>query len=152
MSFAAIGLSNPKFPENVGGVLRAAFCYDAKLVVLSGVRYRRVGTDTPAAYRHIPVICMDNLRDAIPYDTIPIAVDIVERAIPLPKFCHPDRAFYIFGQEDGTLSKEIMGWCKYKIYVPTTVCMNLAATVNVVLYDRMSKQYRGIGRKCVLQE
>jgi tRNA(Leu) C34 or U34 (ribose-2'-O)-methylase TrmL len=25
------------------------------------------------------------------------------------------------------------------VYIPTTGCMNLAATVNVVLYDRMAK-------------
>jgi tRNA(Leu) C34 or U34 (ribose-2'-O)-methylase TrmL len=25
------------------------------------------------------------------------------------------------------------------VYIPTTGCMNLAATVNVVLYDRLSK-------------
>jgi tRNA(Leu) C34 or U34 (ribose-2'-O)-methylase TrmL len=26
------------------------------------------------------------------------------------------------------------------IYIPTRYCMNLAATVNVVLYDRMAKR------------
>lgn len=52
---------------------------------------------------------------------------------------HPDRALYIFGPEDGSLDKEIRDWCEDVVYIPTTGCMNLAATVNVVLYDRMAK-------------
>lgn len=50
-----------------------------------------------------------------------------------------DRALYIFGPEDGSLDKEIRDWCEDVVYIPTTGCMNLAATVNVVLYDRLAK-------------
>ena len=35
---------------------------------------------------------------------------------------------------------EVLAWCRDVVYVPTRYCMNLAATVNVVLYDRASKQ------------
>lgn len=56
-----------------------------------------------------------------------------------PEYTHPDRALYIFGPEDGSLDKEIRDWCEDVIYIPTTGCMNLAATVNVVLYDRLAK-------------
>ncbi|HAU04423.1 MAG TPA: 23S rRNA methyltransferase, partial [Pseudoalteromonas shioyasakiensis] len=33
---ASIGLLNPKSPTNVGGVLRAAGCYNAKQVFFTG--------------------------------------------------------------------------------------------------------------------
>lgn len=33
-----------------------------------------------------------------------------------------------------------MNGCRDIIYVPTNGCMNLAATVNVILYDRMAKE------------
>lgn len=46
----------------------------------------------------------------------------------------------ISGAEDATLGKRITDKCRDVVYVPTTGCMNLAATVNVVLYDRMAKQ------------
>ncbi len=52
---------------------------------------------------------------------------------------HPVRAFYIFGGEDATLGGRVLSWCRDVIYIPTAYCMNLAATVNVVLYDRMTK-------------
>lgn len=139
--YAAIGLHMPKTPANVGSVLRAVGCYDAALVISSGLRYRRSATDTQKTYRHIPFLeGVENLMDNIPFDCIPIAVDLLDDAKSLVDFKHPERAFYVFGPEDGTLGKSITDRCKYKIYIPTSYCMNLAATVNVVLYDRMVKQ------------
>lgn len=141
--YAAIGLVNPKTPANVGSVLRAAGCYDASMVAISGDRFFRmskIATDTQKAYRHIPVIRAVDLHSIIPYDCVPVAVDLVDGAIPLPQFEHPERAFYVFGPEDGTLGKSTTDWCKHTVMVPTRFCMNLAATVNVVLYDRMVKR------------
>jgi tRNA(Leu) C34 or U34 (ribose-2'-O)-methylase TrmL len=138
--YSAIGLSYPKDKNNIGSVLRAAGCYQSALVIVSGRRYGKSLTDTQAAYRHIPLIHTDNLQSVIPYDCVPVAVDIIEGAIPLPNYEHPERAFYVFGPEDGTLGEKTVSWCRDVVYVPTSFCMNLAATVNVVLYDRMLKR------------
>lgn len=138
----AVGLHNPKFPENVGGVMRACMAYNADLLAIQGRRYTRTATDTCSGYRHIPTLSGVNLREVIPFDCVPVAVDIIDGAIPLPKYKHPRRAFYIFGAEDATLGKQITSWCRDTIYVPTTICMNLAAAVNVILYDRISKEFQ----------
>lgn len=141
--FAAIGLWRPKSGVNVGGALRAAHCYGAALVAIAGDRTRgdeiRHCTNTVKAERHIPVMRGADLRDMIPFEAAPVAVDLVEGACPLPSFQHPRSAFYIFGPEDGTLGESILSWCPYRVVVPTRGCMNLAATVNVVLYDRLAK-------------
>lgn len=146
--FAAIGLMRPKDKANVGSVLRAAFCYDVAMVAIQGDRTPvRSHVDTPVAWKHIPVLRGEDLRALIPYDAVPIAVDLVEDAVELPAFQHPQRAFYVFGPEDGTLGKATLDWCVHRVMVPTRSCMNLAATVNVVLYDRLAKanrQERGI--------
>lgn len=71
---------------------------------------------------------------------IPVAVDLVPKARSIINYVHPESAFYIFGPEDGTLDDHIINKCQDVIYIPTNGCMNLAATVNVVLYDRMVKQ------------
>ncbi len=47
--------------------------------------------------------------------------------------------FIFLVTEDGTLKKDITDFCRETIYVPTKGCMNLAAAVNVILYDRMAK-------------
>jgi hypothetical protein len=102
--------------------------------------------DTFKAWRHIPVLRGDDLHRLIPFDAVPIAVDLVDDAIELPAFQHPQRAFYVFGPEDGTLGRRHLDWCVHRVLVPTRQCMNLAATVNVVLYDRMAKAHRMTGR------
>lgn len=137
--YACIGLHNPKHMENVGGAMRAAYCYGASLVCIQGRRFHRVGTDTPHSYQHIPVVHGD-LHSLIPYNCVPVAVELVEGARSLVNYVHPEQAFYIFGAEDATLGKQVLEWCRDIIYIPTSTCMNLAATVNVVLYDRMSKR------------
>ncbi len=140
--YSAIGLHMPKTPVNVGSALRAAYCYGSAMVAKTGNRYHDSKTDPQKAYRHIPLIQCDNLRDIIPFDCVPVAVDLIEGALPLTDYKHPERAFYIFGPEDGTLGKAVTEWCRDVIYVPTNYCMNLAACVNVVLYDRMAKMKR----------
>lgn len=143
--FAAIGLVRPKHTVNVGAVLRAAQCYDASLVAVQGSRTDiRQPTDTMKAWRHLPVLRGDDLRELIPYGAVPVAVDLVEGAESLVSFQHPQRAFYVFGPEDGTLGKATLDWCRRRVMVPTRMCMNLAATVNVILYDRMAKAERRV--------
>lgn len=141
--FASIGLHNPKDIANVGGVLRAAHCYGASMVAISGERIKgdaiKHATNTTQAHKHMPTMRGD-LRSLIPYGAVPVAVDLVDDAAALPDFQHPVSAFYIFGPEDGTLGKAVLDWCPYRVMVPTSFCMNLAATVNVVLYDRLAKE------------
>lgn len=142
--YAAVGLFSPKSSLNVGSALRAAGCYGAAMVAVGGERpkryLKRVQTDTQKAYRHLPLIGCNDLRSVIPFDCVPVAVELLDRAKPLCEYTHPERAFYVFGPEDGTLGKAVTDWCRDVVYIPTNYCMNLAATVNVVLYDRMAKQ------------
>jgi tRNA(Leu) C34 or U34 (ribose-2'-O)-methylase TrmL len=140
--YAAIALDNPKCLANLGGAMRAAQCYEASLIVVGGVRMERLGklaTDTMKAYREIPAIQVPDVLAVIPHDCVPVAVELVEGAKDLRGYKHPERAFYIFGPEDGTLGERILSKCRDKVMVPTKGCMNLAASVNVLLYDRLAK-------------
>lgn len=138
--YAAIGLDNPKNSINVGAALRAADIYGAAFVAASEKRLTPGPTNTLKSYRHLPLLRPNDIFDLLPYDCIPIAVDLIEGAIPLPQYKHPERAYYIFGAEDATLGNRILSRCRDIIYIPTKGCMNLAATVNVVLYDRLTKR------------
>lgn len=143
--FAAIGLDHPKTPANVGSALRACQCYGVSMLAVAGRRFKQASTDTFKMWRHMPVLEVDDLHLVIPYGCVPVAVDLIPGAIDLTEYEHPERAFYIFGPEDGTLGKRVISWCRDVVYVPTNRCMNLAATVNVVLYDRIAKE-RANGR------
>lgn len=139
--FASIGLVRPKTVHNVGAIMRAAGCYGASTVIVEGARCKGgMSTDTQKQHRHIPLIHVAALRDSVPYKATPVAVDLVDDAVSLVDFEHPQSAFYIFGPEDGTLGANHLDWCPLRVMVPTRFCMNLAATVNVVLYDRLAKR------------
>lgn len=141
-NYVAIGVLNPKTPENMGAVLRAAGCYGADAIFYTGVRYERAQkffTDTKNVGRTIPVTGVEDLLASIPAGVQCVAVELVEGATPLMAFEHPHSACYLFGPEDGSLTQDILNRCDAVVYIPTLECMNLAATVNVVLYDRLVK-------------
>lgn len=139
--YAVVALDHPKSGINVGQALRAAGCFGVALVVVGGKRYRYAPTDTMKAHRHLPFLQVDDVFGAIPHDCVPVAVDLVPGAEPLYSYKHPERAFYVFGAEDQTLGKRILDRCRDHVYVPmTSGCLNLAACVNIVLYDRAMKQ------------
>lgn len=137
--YACVGLDNAKNNINVGAALRACGVFGAKMLAVSGQRYRLAPTDTMRFHRQFPLIQVEDLHSVIPYDCVPVAVDLVEGATSLIEYQHPQRAFYIFGAEDQTLGDRVLSWCRDVIYIPTNGCLNLAACVNVVLYDRMVK-------------
>lgn len=148
--YSCVGIWEPKNPANVGAVLRAAGCFGVDLIALQGTRYkhRHTFTDTQKAWRHIPMIETSDLWSLLPRECVGVAVDIVEGAIELPQYVHPERAFYVFGGEDRTLDQRILGWCRDKVVIPSRFCLNLGAAVNVVLYDREAKSRRAtsVGR------
>jgi len=138
----SIGLINPKTPSNVGAVMRAAGCYQVDNVYYTGKRYdraERLNTDTQKMGLKISLTRVDVILESVPVETKKICIEFAEGATPLPEFQHPEDVMYIFGPEDGTISQDVIDDADAVVYVPTIGCMNLAATVNVVLYDRLAK-------------
>ncbi|MDH5897887.1 RNA methyltransferase [Vibrio splendidus] len=141
-SHVIIGLTNPKSPTNVGAVMRAAGCYQVDEVKYTGQRYEKAAkfhTDTKSAARTIPLTAAESFLDNLDAETQIVCVELAEGATPLPRFKHPENAIYIFGPEDGSISQDVADRADHIVYVPTVGCMNLAATVNVLLYDRLAK-------------
>jgi tRNA(Leu) C34 or U34 (ribose-2'-O)-methylase TrmL len=148
-SKVSIGLINPKDAQNVGSVLRAIGCYQANDVYYTGNRYEfalKHNTDTHNIQAKTDITKVDDLlsvpNDYMTADTKIVCIELVEGATPLPDFQHPESALYIFGSEDGNVPQKMLDQADEVVYIPTIGCMNLAATANVVLYDRMAKSHR----------
>jgi len=131
--------------------MRAAGNFRVDSVFYTGTRYARaaqLNTVTENLSRkvgqHIPLAGVTSLIENATENTKIVCIEFAENAIPLPEYQHPDNTFYIFGPEDGTLEQALIDRADDVVYIPTTGCMNLAATVNVVLYDRLSKSSASI--------
>lgn len=70
----------------------------------------------------------------------PVAVEIVESAEPLTYFEHPKNVVYVFGPEDGGVSKVLRMHAHRFVFIPTAHCLILSMAVGMVMYDRLLKQ------------
>jgi len=108
----SIVLCNPKYPHNVGTVVRACSCFGAKSIIFTGSRvslnpskgYRLPREERMKGYKDVML-----LNDEYPFnrfnnDVIPVAVEVRPNSEPLPTFIHPEKAVYVFGPEDGSIS------------------------------------------------
>lgn len=141
--YFAIGVERPKNEDNIGTLLRSAVCFDAAFMFTVGRRFPRQASDTLRSWRHTPIMEYDNVADwhaHIPYDCVPVGVEISDRARPLETFVHPERAIYILGPEDGSLSREAQLACAHVVQIETRYCLNLAVAGSVLLYDRHAKR------------
>ena len=64
-----------------------------------------------------------------------VCFEFAKNAMPLTEYQQPQNALYIFESENGRISQQVIDRADAVIYVPVNGCMNLAATVNVMLYE-----------------
>ena len=126
--------------------MRAAGNFRVDHVLYTGVRYKKAVSLNPNApdisrkvSKAVELSQVTNLLENIPETTKVICIEFAENALPLTGFVHPTNALYVFGPEDNTIDQAIIDKADTVVYVPTVGCLNLAATVNIVLYDRLSK-------------
>jgi tRNA(Leu) C34 or U34 (ribose-2'-O)-methylase TrmL len=150
---AAVLLTNPKYPHNVGAALRACAAYETNQMTWTGDRVphpdkwpkkaRLPREERIKAYQAVRVEQYSDTVHALRHlqedGYTPVCVE-VQAAIELPYFIHPRRAVYVFGPEDGDVAKGIRHACHQFVTIPVVGCLNLAMTVNTVLYDRMVKE------------
>jgi len=155
----SIGLINPKSPENVGSVMRAAGNFGVASVFYTGKRYPRALMRNPTITdmrrkvgQNIPLTEVNCLIDIVPLNMNIVCVEFAENATALPEYAHPQNAFYIFGPEDGTISQDVIDRADAVVYVPTIGCMNLSATVNVLLYDRLTKLSQNFDSNALIRQ
>ena len=90
-------------------------------------------------YKEVEVRQGDQFFDAFE-DAVPVAVELRRNAESLIDFVHPEHALYVFGPEDGSLSRATLAQCHRFLVIPTRHCTNLSAAVYTVLYDRHAKR------------
>ena len=147
----AIVLHEPKYPHNVGQVVRLASAYGIAQVWYSGERIRvALGARLPREermrrYEDVALVNhpdpLARLCKAVP-KACPVAVELRPNSESLVDFIHPDAdspPIYVFGPEDGSLPGSVVKRCHRFVVIPSYECLNLATSVATILYDRMAK-------------
>lgn len=144
-----IGLVNPKSSDNVAKVVRLAACYGVEKVCWTGGRVdvdiatlgRLPREERMKGYRDVSYSRNDRLIDPKNRLLTPVAVEVRKNSESLLDFMHPENALYIFGPEDGGLTKPFLVHCHRFVQIPTRHCLNLATAVATVLWDRQYKDW-----------
>lgn len=162
---AAVLLIDPRFDFNVGNSLRACALLGATPLCWTGDRVplpdewhdgaRMPREERMKCYRRVK---LDKVASTKPLDIFmrvgftPVCVEIGDSTENLIHFQHPQRAVYVFGPEDGGVPKGVRNHCHRFVRIPVAIPAddpdartpyNLAAAVNLVLYDRLLKQPHG---------
>lgn len=140
--YFGIAVSRPKTETNVGTLWRSANIFGAAFLAVVGGRYRKQSSDTMQSHRHVPLYEYDSFEAFyahLPHGCQLVGVELVDGARSLPGFGHPERAVYLLGPEDGSLTAAELLRCHSRIIIPGTHCLNLAVAGSIVLYDRVAK-------------
>jgi tRNA C32,U32 (ribose-2'-O)-methylase TrmJ len=150
-------LIDPKYPHNVGGALRATACFGGTALYWTGKRVpdpdqwpkgaRLPREERIKAYQRVHVQRIKDDESAFEHAMLyggfltPVAIELRDSAEDLREFEHPADALYVFGPEDSGLGRAVLAECHRFVRIPSAIRtpLNLAAAVNVVLYDRFVK-------------
>ncbi|MBL95261.1 MAG: hypothetical protein CFH06_00123 [Alphaproteobacteria bacterium MarineAlpha3_Bin5] len=139
--YFGIGVERISKIMNIGSLFRSAHAFGASFIFTIGANYTfREGqkSDTSHALEHIPFYSFPDASSfSLPKGCNLVAVELLDGALDLPNFYHPQQAAYILGPERGQLSKELLDRCDYNIKIPTKFCINLGIAGSIVMYDRL---------------
>jgi tRNA G18 (ribose-2'-O)-methylase SpoU len=137
--YFAIGAEGISKPMNLGNLIRSAHAFGASFVFLVDAHYTvSSALSDSQAESQLPLYRFASVEELVlPGRCRLIGVELLDEAVELPSFRHPQNAAYVFGPERSSLSPEMVARCDHVVKIPTRFCINLAAAGAIVMYDRM---------------
>ncbi len=163
--FATV-LHNLKSPENTGMIVRSHVAFGGERLVIVGPDPWRFKKRTQAFSRKLervtPILHIPDddafFRWCQDESFIPVAIEISEDPVYLPRFAFPERPAVIVGHEGQGLPEEFLGRCASVVTIPQfggVACLNAAIACSVAIYElnRLRPVERTIaGRKFIVQK
>ncbi len=143
--YFAIGAERISKSLNLGNLMRSAHGFGAAFTFTIGATYQALEAraDTSKGAQHLPHYDWPGIADMqLPRGCRLVGIELLDEAIDLPSFRHPQQAAYVLGPELGALSPELLQHCDHVVRIPTRFCINLAMAGAIVMYDRV----RSLGR------
>ncbi|MGB1360834.1 MAG: TrmH family RNA methyltransferase [Alphaproteobacteria bacterium] len=144
--FFAVGAEGISKERNAGAIFRTAHAFDADFVftVNPEVNIKTMyQADTSKTFQHLPYYEYESADEInVPKNCAIVGVELCDKSVELPEFCHPMRAAYVFGPERGSLSSEMQEKCDYIVKIPTKFCINVSAAAAIIIYDRVQSLHK----------
>lgn len=141
--YFGIGIYHPKKNVNIGTLWRSACIFGASFMFTIGRRYVKQASDTLCSPRHVPLfnyLSYEEFKENLPYQARLICIEISNEAGTLKEFKHPQQAAYLLGAEDHGLPEKILkGNVIIQIESPRQLCLNVATSGSIIMYDRHIK-------------
>ncbi|MDA0655154.1 MAG: RNA methyltransferase [Proteobacteria bacterium] len=138
--YFGIGVEHISKPMNVGNLFRSAHAFGADFVfaIAPSVDLKEIQkSDTSKTAKHLPLYEFSSVAEMkLPHLCQLVGVELMDDAVDLPSFTHPERAAYILGPEKGSLSPEITKLCDHIVKIPTKFCVNVGIAGAILMYDR----------------
>jgi tRNA G18 (ribose-2'-O)-methylase SpoU len=138
--YFGIGVEHISKPMNVGNLFRSAHAFGADFVfaIAPSVDLKEIQkSDTSKTAKHLPLYEFSSVAEMkLPHLCQLVGVELMDDAVDLPSFTHPERAAYILGPEMGSLSPEITKLCDHIVKIPTKFCVNVGIAGAILMYDR----------------
>lgn len=139
--YFAIGVEGISKPMNAGNLFRTAHAFGASFVfaIAPALDIRAVHrSDTSEGSRHLPLYEYPAPEAVtLPKGCQLVGVELMDDAVELPSFRHPERAAYVLGPERGSLSPALIERCDFTVKIPMAFCVNLGVAGAIVMYDRL---------------
>ncbi len=143
--YFAIGAERISKALNLGNLMRSAHGFGASFTFTVGATYQALEAraDTSKGQDHLPHYNWSTPDEiALPDRCSLVGIELIDEAIDLPSFRHPQRAAYVLGPERGSLSEPILARCDHVVKIPTKFCVNVAMAGAIVMYDRIAHMGR----------
>ncbi|MDJ0684415.1 MAG: RNA methyltransferase [Alphaproteobacteria bacterium] len=144
--YFGIGVESISKSRNAGALMRTGHAFGASFLftvasALDMAAFRQ--SDTSQSAKSMPLYEFESV-DALmlPRGCALVGVELIDEAVPLPSFRHPERAAYVFGPEAGSLSPELVARCRHVVQIPTAFCVNVSVAGAIVMYDRLISRGR----------
>jgi tRNA(Leu) C34 or U34 (ribose-2'-O)-methylase TrmL len=139
--YFGIGIYRPKTETNIGTLWRSAHNFGADFIFTIGFRYKKQGSDTTDASKHIPLYeykTFEDFKNNLPIKCHLVFIEQTEGSRDIKNMIHPENAIYILGAEDDGIPEDIMIGHQ-KVFIDTPMCLNVAVAGSIVMFDRKNK-------------
>jgi tRNA G18 (ribose-2'-O)-methylase SpoU len=136
-----VAIENWQHDLNIGSIVRTANAFLADTVHIVGRRrWNRRGAMVTDRYQHI--LHHDTVEDLLEYakgNNLPlIAIDNVERSVPIEKTVLPGQCILLFGQEGPGLSQEALEAASQVVEITqygSTRSLNASAAAAIIMHQ-----------------